>query len=209
MNKQILSGDFEIPEIVNEDCGSLIRSMMSLDPNKRPTFEEIFNSKWVRKIRSKSYLSNSAPSHFKGIPKQSANLYDFIHHSNYLSEEKNINDDKNQISSLSLSASAVLNSSDHLSNYPHIFKPIPVSQSAVQAHEVSDDFSPKVFPISPKVRRSSFGVHVHRSPAAVLQNLRGKQQILQPSLTGRNKDCFRGKTYLLPTINMAKEPLGV
>lgn len=47
LKKQILEGDFTIPEFISVDCQSLIKGILRLDPKARTTLEQIKKSSWL------------------------------------------------------------------------------------------------------------------------------------------------------------------
>ncbi|KAI6176413.1 Protein kinase domain-containing protein [Aphelenchoides bicaudatus] len=48
LRDRVLSGRIRIPFFLSTECEALIRKMLTLDPAKRPTIEQIKNMKWMR-----------------------------------------------------------------------------------------------------------------------------------------------------------------
>lgn len=48
LRERVLSGRIRIPYFMSTDCENLIRRMLTLDPAKRPTVEQIKKHRWMR-----------------------------------------------------------------------------------------------------------------------------------------------------------------
>lgn len=50
MKTKILSGDFELPDIVSEEARALVSDILRLDPTQRPTIKTILSHPWFTKV---------------------------------------------------------------------------------------------------------------------------------------------------------------
>jgi 5'-AMP-activated protein kinase, catalytic alpha subunit len=53
--KKILSGDYHIPKFVSSDAKSLLKYILTTDPNKRYSTEEIRKHNWYQMVKTKEH----------------------------------------------------------------------------------------------------------------------------------------------------------
>jgi len=63
VKKSVLCGKFRVPFYVSHECEALLRSILVVEPEKRPSFEEILSHPWMRQDEASN--PTTAPVHEK------------------------------------------------------------------------------------------------------------------------------------------------
>eukprot|EP00116_Pleurobrachia_bachei_P004290 sb/3464552/ len=83
VKKSVMKGKFRVPYYISYDCENLIRSMLSMEPNKRPSVSSILSHKWIKadtSYREKvGYYNHSRSEHW---PEPILTIFSFLSRKN-------------------------------------------------------------------------------------------------------------------------------